>query len=463
MRQLVILVIVLFCSVGCNKSSSQVPNAANPTEAEAIKVKIVHPKQQQLNWVVEQPGTVEPLEITPIVAKLPGYIKSIAPDTAAIKKGLKLPGGQPSVIDKGSEVESGQLLATLDIPELEAELLEKKAFLGRARAEKTLAERELAVTETQVNTAISMVAEAEAGVFRADTDVVRWKAELDQVNSQISGGVGDTQTRNVITRSWEAAKAAKLESEAKVITARTLVLERKSLRDRAAASVETAQARIEVATADFERVKTLVSYTKITSPFPGIVTARNVHTGHFMQPTNGNQNPILFAVARVDVLRVFLDVPEEAADKADPGTPAIVSVPSLGGREYSLSVTRTTRVLNPDSRTLRVEIDIDNADRALKPGTYVVAKIAASTPNAMVIPTGCVLAADETHYVYLVEHDRAVKYRVQLGHTDNGVVQVYGRRKASRTGGVWEKFTGSEQLVLGNLGALADDVVVKPQ
>lgn len=461
MRLYLSLVIVLSFLVGCNKSSSQVTNNANPSEAGAIKVKIAHPKQQQLSWVIEQPGTVEPLEITPIVVKLPGYIKSIAPDTAALKKGTKFPGGQPVVIDKGSEVETGQLLATLDIPELEAELLEKKAFLGWAHAEKALAVKELAVAESQISTAISLVAEAEAGVVRAETDVVRWKAEVDQVNSQITGGVGDTQTRNVVIKSWDAAKAARLESEAKVITAKTLVLERKALRDRAAAAVDTAQARLDVAAADVERVKTLVSYTQITSPFPGIVTARNVHTGHFMQPMNGNQNPILFTVARVDVLRVFLDVPEDAADKSDPGTPAIVTVPSLGGREYSLSVTRTTRVLNPDSRTLRVEIDIDNADRALKPGTYVVARIAATTPSAMVIPTGCVLAADETHYVYLVERDRAMKYRVQLGHTDNGLIQVYGRRKASRTGGPWEKFTGSEQVVLGNLGALADEVAVK--
>jgi HlyD family secretion protein len=198
---------------------------------------------------------------------------------------------------------------------------------------------------------------------------------------------------------------------------------------------------------------------RITAPFPGIITARNVHTGHFTQPLAGNT--VLLTIARVDVLRVFVDVPEHSSDKADPGTPAVVRVPSLGGREYSLTVTRTTRVLNSNSRTLRVELDIDNADRALKLGTYVVAKLFATSTNAMLIPTGCVLAADETHYVYLVEGGKAVKYRVQLGHTDNGVIQVHGKRKAASTAGPWEKFTGSEQVVNGNLGALAEGIPVK--
>jgi RND family efflux transporter MFP subunit len=376
---------------------------------------------------------------------------------------MPLPGGQPALIDIGSEVEAGQLLATMYIPELEAELLEKQSLLARAKVEKAQAEKELLVAESQVATATAMVAEAEAGVFRAETDVVRWKAELDQVNTQISGGVGDTQTRNVVTKSWDAAKAAKLESEARVATSKTLVLERKAKRERASADVDTAQAKIDVASAEVERVKALESYTRVTSPFAGVVTDRSrfVNTGLFTQPTANNQNPVLFTVARLDILRVFVDIPEDAADKADPGSPVVVRVPQLGGREYSLTVTRNARVLNPNSRTLRIEIDIDNADRALKPGHYVVVKLFASSANSFLIPTGCILAADETHYAFLVEGGKAVKYRVQLGHSEVGKVEVYGKRKASSTTGAWEKFTGQERVVNGNLGALAEGIAVE--
>src|SRR5579872_2431302 len=161
MRHFYWLFFVLICQLGCNKSSSP---AQNPGEPAQVRVKISKPKQQPLNWTIEQPGTVEPLEVTPLVAKLPGYIKEIALDKAAQKAGIKLPGKQPNVIDIGSEVEAGQIIATIDIPELEADFLEKKAMLDRAKAEKILADKELIVAETQVTIATSMVDEAIAGV-----------------------------------------------------------------------------------------------------------------------------------------------------------------------------------------------------------------------------------------------------------------------------------------------------------
>lgn len=461
MRHFFWLFLLIIGPIGCGKSSSQDSNSGKRTNAATVRVKVSKPKRQPLSWIIEQPGTVEPLEVTPIVAKLPGYIKEIASDKAALKAGFKLPGGQPNVIDIGSEVEAGQLLATLDIPELDADLLEKKAMSERAQAEKVQADKELSVADSQVNISIAMVEEAIAGVARADADVVRWKAELDQVNTQISGGVGETQSRNVVTKSWEAAKAAKMESEAKVGTARASVLERKAKKDKAAADLETARTRVLVASAEVERVKALTGYTQVTAPFAGIVTARNVHTRHFTQPSVGSQNPILFTIARVDVLRVFVDIPENSVDKAKPGAQVVVRVPSLGGREYPLTVTRSTQVLNPNSRTMRVEIDIDNADRTLKPGTYVVAKVFATTEKSMLIPTDCILSADETYYVYLVEGDKAVKYSVQVGHTGNGVIEVFGRRRSLSTSGPWSAFNGSEQVVTGNLGALADGIKVE--
>jgi HlyD family secretion protein len=458
-RQLYWLFIIIICPVGCSKSS-QAPNSANSAESAAVRVKTVKPKQQPFNWTVDLPGSVEPLEVTPIVVKFAGYIKSFGPDKAALKANVKLPGGQPVVIDKGSEVETGQLLATLYIPELESELLEKKALLDKAKAEKILAEKELGVAESQVTIATTMVDEAIAGVARADADVVRWKAELDQVNTQISAGVGDTQTRNVVTKSWEAAKAAKMETEAKVSTARALVLERKAKLEKAAAEIVAAQTRVQVAIAEVERIKDLVGYIKVTAPFDGIITARNFHTGHFAQPNAGNQSDILFTIARLDVLRVYVDVPADASNKANPGATVVVRVPDLGGREYVATVTRNTGVLNPNSRTLRVEIDLENTDRALKAGMYVVAKLTVTNKDSMQIPTDCILAADETHYIYLVEGGKVAKYRVQLGHTGNGVIEVFGRKKALSTAAPWEKFSGSEQVVNGNLGALADGIAV---
>ena len=462
MRAPPLLLLVAFVPLGCNRSAPPAAGGATPAGAPPV-VKVTRPAQKPVKWAIEQPASVLPLESTPVVAKLPGYLKAFAPDTAAIKAGIKLPGGQAPVIDIGSVVEANQLLATVHIPELAAELVEKQAMIDKAVADQRQTEQERTVADKQIKAAEEMVKEAEAGIARADADVTRWKAELDQTNTQITGGTSDVQTRNVVTKNWEAAKAARTEAVAKVATAAAGVEERKARRARAQADVDAAAARVKVAEAERERVKALDSYTQVRAPFPGTVTARHMHlsVGHFLQPAAGSQGTVLFTVMRMDVLRVFADVPEVNATKAGVGTPAAVRVPSLDGREYPATVTRTTGVVDPGTRTLRVEIDIENKDGKLKPGVYATVRINAEVTDATVLPAGCVLSADETHYVFMVEDGKAVKYRVQLGRTDPGTVQVLGRRKATATAGVWEPFTGSEQVVVGNLGALIDGAEVK--
>lgn len=457
-----LLLLAVLAPLGCNRSNPTAPGGANPAAGPPL-VKVAKPATKPVKWAIEQPATVQPLETVPLVAKLPGYVKTIAPDNTAIKAGVKLPGGLSPVIDIGSVVEADQLLATVHIPELGAEVLEKQALVAKVKAELRQAERAREVADAQVVASEEMVKEAEAGIARTDADITRWKAELDQVNAQITGGVADTQTRTVITKNFEAAKAAKTEALAKIATAGANVKERKARRAGAQADVEAAEARVKVAEAELERSKVLESYTQVKAPFPGVVTARNVHPGHFLQPAGNGSGTVLFTVMRSDVVRVFADIPEVNAEKAGVGTAASVRVPSLGGREYAGSVTRTTGMVDVGTRTLRVEIDIENKDRALKPGVYATVRINAEAGDATVIPAACVLAADETHYVYLVEGGKAVKYRVQLGRTDPGTVQVLGRRKATATAGAWDRFTGTEQVVEGNLGALIDGAEVRTE
>lgn len=454
------LLLLALAPVGCNRSA---PPAAGGGAAGPPLVKVAKPATRAVKWAIEQPATVLPLETTPVVAKLPGYVKAIAPDVAAVKAGLKLPGGQTPVIDIGSVVEADQLLATVHIPELAADVAEKQAAVARAKAELRLSGREAEVADAQTASAEEMVKEAEAGIARAEADVTRWKSELDQIGAQITGGVADAQTRTVVTKNFDAAKAARGEAAAKVATAAAGVKERKARRARAGADVEAAAARVAVAEAELDRARVLESYTQVKAPFAGVVTARNVHPGHFLQPASNGQGTVLFTVMRSDVVRVFADIPEVSAEKAGVGTAAAVRVPSLGGREYPASVTRTTGMVDPGTRTLRVEIDIENKDRALKPGAYATVRINAEAGDAVVLPAGCVLAADETHYVYLVEGGKAAKYRVQLGRSDPGTVQVLGRRKATATAGAWERLTGAEQVVEGNLGALTDGADVRTE
>jgi HlyD family secretion protein len=308
-----------------------------------------------------------------------------------------------------------------------------------------------------------MVDQAKAGIARADADVTLWSAQLADTQGQVKAGIDTSLNASVITKSLNLAKASKVEAEAAVQTALAQEKVTQARRDRAAADVEVAKARVETARAALKTAEALKAYTEITAPFAGVVTGRHVHPGHLLQAAGSGPGTALFHLARTDVVRVFADIPEVSADRAGVGTAATVRVPALGGREYAATVTRTTGIVDPGTRTLRVEIDLDNKDGALKAGLYATVRINAEASEATVLPAGCVLAADETHYIYLVEGGKAVKYRVQLGRSDPGTVQVLGRRKATATAGAWDKFTGAEQVVEGNLGALTDGADVRTE
>ena len=431
---------------GCGKTAPSSP-ATTAGEAGPVAVKVASPKKVPLHWSIDQPGTVQPFEVTPVAAKLAGHVRAIAPDTG---------GKKDAVIDIGSAVKKGQLLATLDIPELVAELGEKSAAVEQATAMRRQAEAELAVSDAQVAAADAMVKEAAAGVTRTEADVARWKAELAQIEDLVSRRVVDAQNREVAAKQFKSAEASKAEAEARVLTATATVAERKAKRRKADADVATAASRVKVAEAEEGRVKTLVAYTEVKAPFDGVVTARTVHPGRLLQA--GQE---LFTVARLDVVRVFVDVPEVSAANLTTGATVAVRIPSLANREFAADVTRSTGVIQPDTRALRVEIDLENQDRVLRPGMYAFVQIKAESAEATMIPAACVLPADETHYVFAVEGEKVVKYRVQVGRTEGSNVQVFARRKAIATTGTWEPLSGAERVVVGNLGALTDGLAVK--
>jgi RND family efflux transporter MFP subunit len=450
------LLLLALAAAGCKRPepAGSSGNGSAPAAAP-VGVKVVSAERRVLHWSIEQPGTITAFETTPVAAKIAGYVAAVAPDPVARKAGAA-----DAVIDIGSPVTKGQLLATLDIPELTAEVAQKDAAVKQSAAEAEQVRQEAAVLDALVVAGKSAVTEAEAGVRRAAAESERWKAELTQADELVGKKVIDAQSRAVVFKQFQAAEAVRAEAEAKVATAAAALKERQARRTKADADLAAATARTAVAAAAVKEVQARVGYTRITAPFDGIVTARNVHTGHFVQPPTGAGQP-LFVVARLDVVRVFVDVPEAAAAKATPGAKAVVRVPALGNAEFAGAVTRTAGVIAPDTRTHRTEIDLPNESRAVQPGMYAFVRIEAESADATVLPAACVLPADETHYVYVVEDGKAVRYRARVGRSEGPVVQVLGRRRATTTGGDWAPFTGAEKVVSGNLGALADGTPVE--
>lgn len=407
-------------------------------------VTVVSPKKQPLAWSTEQPGTVSAFETTPLMAKLPGYVAKLHVDIG-------------DKVDGPTKDKPGTLLAEVSIPELVAEGKQKAAEVKRAEADVELAKKGAEVAGEMVIAAEAGEMEAKAGLARVMADVERWESELKRMEKLTN--VVDRQTLDETRKQAKIAGAAKQEVDARVVSAAAAVRAAKAKQKQAEAEVKAADARKDVAAAEQERVKALLGYTEIRAPFSGVVTARNVHTGHYLQPSGTKSEP-LFVVARVDTLRVAVDVPESVATKAGVGAKATIKFPALGNREVSASVARASGAYSADARTLRVEIDLPNSDGVFKPGLYAAVKLSGAGGDGFTLPAAAVLFADETAYCYAVKDGKVEKLRVKTGKVENNTVEVLGKRKAGTTSGDWVLFDGTEQVASGNLGALADGQTV---
>ena len=430
--------------VGCNKPN---PEAAKAMEiATAPTVAIVSPKKQPLAWSVEQPGTVQAFESAPIVAKLSGYVSKVHVDL-----GDKVVG--PTATTPGT------LLAEISIPELEQELKQKAAEVLQRQAEVTLAQRGADVAREHVNSIQAQLVEAKAMMSRTTADVERWTSEFKRIEGLVSQKVVDSQTLDETRKQLKTASSGREEVDAKILSASALVREAEARQGQASAEIQAAQAKLKVAEAEVGRVQALVGYMKIHAPMSGVITGRFIHTGHFLQPT-GTKPEALFDLAKLDTVRVLADVPDRVIEFAKAGAPATVVFPSLGNREVKATLSRASGALNSESRTLRVEIDLPNPDGLWKPGLYVLVKLSGQSAEVLTVPSGAVLFADETAYIYEVANGVLSKLRVKVGRIEATQTELLGKRPAGTTQGDWQSITGTERVVVGNLGALADGQAV---
>jgi RND family efflux transporter MFP subunit len=153
----------------------------------------------------------------------------------------------------------------------------------------------------------------------------------------------------------------------------------------------------------------------LKAPFDGVVTARRVDPGHFVQPTGGGGSPLV-VVARSDKLRVFISVPEVEAGYVDLGDPVTMEVQSVRGAEIKGTVTRTGYVLDVANRSLETIIDLDNAGGRLRPGLYATAKILLQEQkDALTLPAAAVVRQGKEAFCYKLVGGKAAKTPIQLG------------------------------------------------
>jgi RND family efflux transporter MFP subunit len=228
------------------------------------------------------------------------------------------------------------------------------------------------------------------------------------------------ETRNQL----ESAKASRAEAAAKVQTARADIAHAEALVGRARTDISAARAEHEAAELDRDRTATLLAYTDIKAPYDGIVTARNGDTQHFVQPAAAGAPPLI-AVARIDRVRVFVDLPEMEAGLLNRGDPAVVRVQSLGNRDFPAEVPRDAWSLNELNRSLRGESELPNPDGSLRPGMYASATIRlAETKECLVLPTSAVYRDSEGAFCVVVSHGETHRRRLTTGLRSGAEIEI---------------------------------------
>ncbi|HDR9008485.1 TPA: efflux RND transporter periplasmic adaptor subunit [Burkholderia vietnamiensis] len=200
--------------------------------------------------------------------------------------------------------------------------------------------------------------------------------------------------------------------------------------DTKTADMNAKRAMLASAQANVAHLAELVSYESVTAPFDGVITARDVDVGTLVTaggtPGSAGLSGELFHLEQTDTLRVFVDVPQDSATGITTGTQVYLSTQQYPGRRFAARVARTAGAIDPVTRTLRVEIDVDNRDGALLPGAYAQAHLVVpSAAPALELPVSALLFRPDGVTVATVDaHGRAALKTVQIGRDFGTRVEI---------------------------------------
>src|SRR5579883_848980 len=219
-----VVLLGLFLAVG----GSRRRGAASPSlDDPAPLVETVQPRRETLQRLVEQPGQIEGFERTVLYAKIAGFVRSYH-------------------VDIGDRVRRGQLLAELWVPEIVEEVRQKEATVGQDEAQIVLARQVLRAAEASVTKAAANVRLAEASRARAESNVVRWRAQYRRDRPLAQSQAISVQEFEITTDQYQSMEAVRAETIAGVASAKATHAESQAQRDKAAADVQVAEARLQV-------------------------------------------------------------------------------------------------------------------------------------------------------------------------------------------------------------------------
>jgi RND family efflux transporter MFP subunit len=299
-------------------------------------VNVVYPVASSLSSEIALPGNTQAFIDAPIYSRTSGYL-------------------QNWYFDIGAHVRKGQLMATIETPELDQQLQVAQADLKSAQANLDLAN----TTSTRYQNLLKT-----NSVSKQETDVA----------------VSDA-----------AAK----------------------------------KAAVDASMANVRRLEQLQSFEKVYAPFDGIVTARNTDIGRLISAGQNTTPQELFHLAAIGKLRVYVSVPEVYSSAIKDGSKATLTLDEYPGRTFEGTIARNSNAIDQTTRTLNVEVDVDNPKSELLPGAYVFVHFKVPQHAAgLMIPSNTLLFRSEGLRVGVVRNGRVQLVPVQISHDAGATVEI---------------------------------------
>lgn len=429
-------VVIFVAMAGCGKHNTGHHGAESGGQT-SVRATTIQPQRKALIRTVELPGRVEAYEVAPLHAKATGYV-------------IKVPVDIGDKIQGPHDDRPGTLLCELQVPELKEELAQKAATVAQTKAEVLQTDASVKVADAAVRSANAKILESQAAIAREESQYGRWQSEFQRVAQLAESGAVTKKVADETRAQLDAADAGRKEVAAHIVSVEAQQQEAMAALEKAKADAVAMRSRLAVAEADERRVAAMIEYTFIRAPFDGVVVERNVHTGHLVQSGAGTLKPLL-TVMRTDPVRVVIDIPEVDAVRVSEKTKVEIKMPSLPGKPYLGTVTRSSWSLNTTSRTLTAEIHVPNADGHWRPGQYVQVKLTvAELENCLSLPKSAIVTQDKQTYCFGVGTDnKVVRLPIALGLQAGSDFEIR------------EGLTGEEQIISANANAFREGQVVE--
>lgn len=403
------LLAVLVCLplAGCNSSG---PVLKVSSGERKTPVKTVALSQAEVERTTLQPAEVHAFYRAEVQAKVTGFVKEMKADI-------------------GDVVTAGTELAIIDIPETEKAREVIEARINRLTAEEQRAEAGISVAAAGLQSAQAKLAEASSQLDSTEAAVAAAEAEFSRTQDLVERQSLQSRMLDEVRKKRDSELANREAMKSSIVSAQADVAVAEAEQAAAKADLDAAKAETEIARRELEELQVMLNYAVIRAPFDGIVTERNIEPGDLVRALSGadNRHP-LFVVSQTNKLRIRIPVPETDASMVNNGDQVSLTFPSFPAEPPIVAaVTRRSGSLDQSTRTMMVEVELDNTDGKLMPGMFGQASIRLATQLATRVLPAQAIRFDETGkaYVYVVGTDNTISIaNITTGIDDGNRIEV---------------------------------------